>query len=85
MGYSIEIRPAALKALRHISPPNRTRVSKAIESLAENPFAPGCKKLAGQDEFWRVRVGDYRVIYTVMQSRLVVLIVKIGHRREFYR
>jgi mRNA interferase RelE/StbE len=55
------------------------------KGLAENPYPPGCKKLAGDEGFWRIRVGDYRVVYTVIQSKLVVLVVKIGHRREVYR
>ena len=84
-GYSLEFRPSALKALRHIVPRDRVRISNAIQSLAENPYPPGCKKLGGEDEFWRIRVGNYRVIYTVIRERLVVTVVKIGHRREVYR
>ena len=62
MGYSVEFRPSALKALRHIAPSNRARISKAIEALAENPYPAGCKKLADEEGFWRIRAGDYRVI-----------------------
>ena len=85
MGYSVELRPSALKALRHIAPSNRARISKAIEALAENSYPAGSKKLADEDGFWRIRAGDYRVIYTVIQKRLVVTVVRIGHRREVYR
>ena len=84
-GYSIEFRPSARKALRHIVPRDRVRISNAIQSLAENLYPPGCKKLSGEDEFWRILVGNYRVIYTVIRERLVVTVVKIGHRREVYR
>jgi mRNA interferase RelE/StbE len=85
MGYSVEFRPSALKALRRIAPSNRVRISRAIEALAENPYPPGCKKLADEDGFWRIRAGDYRVIYKVIHERLIVTVVRIGHRREVYR
>lgn len=85
MEYFVEFRPSALKALRHIAPSNRARISKAIEALAENPYPADCKKLADAEGFWRIRTGDYRVIYTVIQKRLVVTVVKLGHRREVYR
>ena len=85
MEYFVEFRPSALKALRGVAPSNRARISKAIEALADNPYPAGCKKLAAEDGFWRIRVGDYRVIYKVIQERLVVTVVKIGHRREVYR
>jgi mRNA interferase RelE/StbE len=84
MGYSIEFRPSARKALRELPGSDRSRILKAIETLAEKPYGPGHKKLRGTD-FWRIRVGDYRVVYTVIESMLVVLVIRIGHRREMYR
>jgi mRNA interferase RelE/StbE len=84
MGYSIEFRPSARKALDEIPVAERDRISRAIRRLAENPYGPGCKKLRGT-EFWRIRAGDYRVIYTIVRSMLVVVVLKIGHRREVYR
>lgn len=84
MSYSIEFRPSARKALGELPVSDRSRISKAIERLSKDPYGPGSKKLEGT-EFRRVRAGDYRVVYTVVQSALVVLVVKIGHRREVYR
>lgn len=83
--HVIEFRPAARKALRHIVARDRARILKAIEGLADDPYPHGREKLSGGEGLWRIRVGDYRVIYTVVQKRLVVVVVMIGHRREIYR
>jgi mRNA interferase RelE/StbE len=61
------------------------RFVSAIEGLAENPRPPGCLKMQGNDELYRVRVGDFRIIYQVRDSVLVVLVVDIGNRRDIYR
>jgi len=84
MGYSVEFRPSARKALDELPKSDRARIAKAIETLSDNPFGPGRKKLKGTD-FWRIRVGDYRVVYNVIQSVLLVVVIRIGHRREVYR
>ncbi len=60
------------------------RVLMAIKALADSPRPPGATKLRGED-LWRIRVGDYRVVYAVEDQRLVVTIVRVGHRREVYR
>ncbi len=57
----------------------------ALDSLAKNPRPPGCVKLQGGDDLYRVRVGDYRVVYTIQDTVLVVLVVEAGHRRDIYR
>ncbi len=84
MRYSIEIAPSARKALHKLPLPMRQRIQVAIDELAENPFPHGVQKLRG-DEGYRIRVGDYRVIYDVEHGRLRVLVIRIGHRREVYR
>ena len=84
MRYSIEFVPSARKALRKLPLPIRKRIQVAIDELAENPFPPGVKKLHGEGGY-RIRVGDYRVIYDVEHGRLIVLVIRIGHRREVYR
>lgn len=61
------------------------RLRVAIDGLAENPRPPGCVKLQGGDELFRVRVGDYRIVYQIQDAVLVVLVVQVGHRREIYR
>ena len=61
------------------------RVIKAVEALADAPRPSGCKKLQGSEDTYRIRVGDYRVIYSVDDSILIVAIERIRHRREVYR
>lgn len=82
--YRIEYMPAAVRALRKLPAEAGRRVVAKIEALAGNPRPAGAVKLAGH-EAYRVRVGDYRVIYGIADERLVVLIVEVGHRRDVYR
>jgi mRNA interferase RelE/StbE len=82
--YRIELRPAAVRALSKLDPPVRNRVQGAIALLAQNPRPPAARALRGRPGL-RVRVGDYRVIYTVTDDvLLVVVVVTLGHRREVY-
>ncbi|MCB0830358.1 MAG: type II toxin-antitoxin system RelE/ParE family toxin [Solirubrobacterales bacterium] len=79
----MELRPAALRSLRKLDPQIRGRVQGAIALLADDPRPPSAKKLKGREAF-RVRVGDYRVIYTVEDDVLLVVVVTLGHRRDVY-
>ena len=81
--YRIELRPAAVKALRRIDPHDRKRVHGAIALLGENPRPPGARALQGRDGF-RVRVGNYRLIYTIQDHLLLVVVVTLGHRKDVY-
>lgn len=84
MTYSVSIKTSAFKSLRRIDRENRGRIVAAIDSLADNPSAGGVLK----GEFGglrRLRVGAYRIVYEVQDAALVVLVVRIGHRREVYR
>jgi mRNA interferase RelE/StbE len=81
--FRIELRPAAVKALRRIDPQDRHRVQGAIAMLGEDPRPPGARALRGRDGY-RVRVGDYRIIYTIRNDVLVVVVVTVGHRRDVY-
>lgn len=83
MTYRIEVRPAALKALRGIHPADRARVQGAIALLAVDPRPPGARALQGRDGY-RVRVGDYRILYTIDDGVLLVVVVALGHRRDVY-
>ena len=56
-----------------------------IDQLAENPRPQGCKKLKGDDNLWRVRAGDYRIVFSIHDDLLLVLVIRIAHRREVYR
>jgi mRNA interferase RelE/StbE len=86
MAYTVSIKPKAEKYLAGIRDRRLyQRLREAIGELASNPRPPGCVKLQGGDELYRVRAGDYRIIYQVQDKVLVVLVVQIGHRREIYR
>ncbi len=85
MSHRIEVAPAALRQLRKLDPQARRRVQAAIELLADQPRPPGATKLAGGDGEWRVRTGDYRIIYEIHDQALLVLVVAVGHRRDIYR
>ena len=84
MTYRVEVTPAALRQLRKLDPPARRRVQAAIELLADQPRPSGAKKLGGGEGEWRVRTGDYRIVYEVHDNVLLVLVVADGHRREIY-
>jgi mRNA interferase RelE/StbE len=83
MTYRVELRPAAVKALRSIPKPHTNRLRGAIALLAINPRPPGAKKLRTRDAY-RVRVGDYRIIYTVEDNVLLIVVVALGHRQGIY-
>jgi mRNA interferase RelE/StbE len=85
MRYGIDFAPAAVRQLRKLDPPARRRIQAAVELLAEEPRPAGAKKLVGGESEWRVRTGDYRIIYEIHDQMLVVLVVAVGHRREIYQ
>ena len=82
--YGIEFSRASRKALTKLPARLAERIEFAIAELAAQPRPPGCVKLSGYD-LWRIRVGDYRVIYEIRDNVLIVLVIDIGHRREVYR
>ena len=84
MSYSVDIHSPAKKGLSRLPENVQTRIARSMLALADNPRPPGIVKLSGRDA-WRIRVGDYRVIYTIDDPRKEVVIYPIGHRREIYR
>lgn len=82
--YRVEVRPAAVRALRKLDPNLRPRIEGAIALLAEDPRPPASRPLKGRPGY-RVRVGDYRIIYTVRDDVLLIVVVTLGHRRDVYR
>jgi mRNA interferase RelE/StbE len=83
--YSIVIKTSAVKEIERIaSVDDRRRVVEKIQSLADNPRPRGCEKLVGGERY-RVRQGVYRIIYSIEDERLIVHVVKVGHRRDVYR
>ncbi len=81
--YRIEVRPAAARALRKLDPSIRPRIQGAIALLAENPRPPAALRLRGRPGY-RLRVGSYRIIYTVADDVLLVVVITLGHRRDVY-
>lgn len=84
MPYKIEVRPAAARQLRKLDAPTARRIQGVIALLADDPRPPASRPLTGRPA-WRVRVGEYRVIYTIEDDRLIVVVITIGHRRDVYR
>lgn len=82
--YQIIILPAAEKALSKLPKRMQVRIQGAITTLASNPIPPVSKKLVGRDSY-RLRVSDYRIVYSIHENILTVKIISIGHRREIYR
>lgn len=85
MPYRIQIVPSALRQMSHFDGRLRDRLGEAIDGLAQDPRPRGAVKLEGKANRWRVRVGDYRVIYDIVEGILLVMIIRIAHRREAYR
>lgn len=84
MTYRVEFTAAAARQIKKLPRPARDRVLDSIEELAEDPRPHGSKKLVGEKTAWRIRVGDYRVIYDVFDTELTVTVVRAGHRRDVY-
>jgi mRNA interferase RelE/StbE len=84
VSYAIDIRRSAQKSLSKISSQDQDRIISSIESLSDHPRPDGCKKLSGRPA-WRIRIGNYRVIYEIEDDKLIVTIIHIGHRRDIYR
>jgi len=82
--YSIFFKESVKKDLDSISKNNLQRIMERIGGLAENPRQAGCEKLSGQEKY-RIRQGNYRIIYSIQDTQLTVWVVKVGHRREVYR
>ncbi len=85
MSYAIRFLPSVQKDIRKIPEGMLRRIQEALKPLAENPHPPGAKKIQGYDGCFRLRIGDYRVVYSVTHEIRIVTIIRIGHRREVYR
>ena len=81
----IEISATTEKQLRRLRREDQVRVLRAIQPLATEPTPPGSRKVRGYDGVFRIRVGTYRILYRILGRRLLIIILKIGHRREIYR
>ena len=82
--YRVVLTSSAEKELKGLSAQLNARIVPRLENLANNPRPPRCKKLKGGDKEWRIRVGDYRVVYTIDDARLLVEVTRVRHRSEVY-
>jgi len=82
--YRLLVKPSAVKEIEALPRQDRPRIVARISSLARDPRPPGSEKLAGRERY-RLRQGDYRILYEIQDLDLVVVVVKAGHRREVYR
>lgn len=83
--YEIEISRTAEKQLGRLPRADQERVARTMLALADDPFPRGARKLSGYDDVFRVRAGRYRILYSVSEGALIIVVLKVGHRREVYR
>ena len=83
--YEVRLARRAARALSALQRREQQRIRAALDLLADNPRPPNCVAMQGEDLVYRVRVGDYRIVYEVLDDVLLVHVVRIGHRREIYR
>ncbi|MDD5268104.1 MAG: type II toxin-antitoxin system RelE/ParE family toxin [Methylococcales bacterium] len=83
--YSVDFKKSAKKSLLSLPKPVIQNISRLIDALSENPYPAGHKKLSGSEHTYRIRCGDYRVVYSVFNTQLIIQILKIGHRKDIYR
>ena len=84
MAYSVRIRPKALQFIKDQAPKHQRQIQKKIDSLKHEPRPSNAKKLEGGDGLWRVRTGDFRIVYTIENEELLVVIVTVGNRKDVY-
>ncbi len=85
MNYTVRLSPRVQKTLDRLPGDLRSRLMRKLEALEENPRPVGVEKLAGVEDLYRVRVGDWRVVYAIRDRELIVIVVRIGNRRDVYR
>jgi len=85
MAYRVEIKKSAQKEIAALSKRDRRRVMSAIAALADEPRPQGVRKLVNAENAYRIRVGDYRVVYQLARRVLTVFVVRVGHRKDIYR
>jgi mRNA interferase RelE/StbE len=83
--YRIEVSATAERQIRKLARADQIRVLRVIQTLAANPRPPGCRKLSGFEDVFRVRVGRYRVLYSIEDRRLIIIVLEVGDRKDVYR
>lgn len=82
--YKIEWKRSAARELRKLPREAVSRILQAVEELSADPYPTGVRKLVGSEQTYRIRVGDYRVVYSVFSSTLIIQIIRVGHRKDVY-
>ena len=85
MAYTIQFKPLALRQLEKLPRDIQKKLAVKIEALRDDQFPSGCNKMAAVPDAWRVRIGDYRIVYQVHQKVLLVIVLTVGHRKDVYR
>lgn len=85
MAYTVDFAPSAAREFRRLAREIQLRLRPHIDALANDPRPEGAKKLKGSEDLWRIRVGAYRIVYEIRDRTLIVLVVRVAHRREVYR
>ena len=85
MSYTVQLAPAAKRQLRKLDRSIQERVVRRLDKLEKDPRPPGVEKMEGDESTYRIRLGEYRIVYEIRDKVLVVLVLKVGHRREIYR
>ena len=85
MGYAVDFTTGAAKEIRKLDPGVRRRILSSIAELETDPRPKGCRKLAGEQNAWRIRIGDFRVLYEIQDNILTVTVVRVAHRRDVYK
>lgn len=85
MAYRLELKASAAKSLSKLPRTAQLAIAEVLEGLTENPRPPGVTKLTAEEDLYRVRAGDYRVVYAIRDRVLLVLVVRIAHRKDVYR
>ena len=85
MVYQVIVKPSVRKAIRRLDRATQAKMIRLLEALAREPRPVGVVKLVGDDNLWRVRIGDYRVVYEIHDRRLIVMVVRVAHRKDVYR
>ena len=83
--YQVIVKPSANKELQRLPMDMQRRIAVAMRALATNPRPHGVVKMQGDENLWRIRVGDYRVVYEIRDEQVLILVLKIGHRKDIYR
>jgi len=82
--YSVEVAPGAVRQIKKLERSVQRKILARIDRLADDPRPPGCVKLSGRGDIYRVRIADFRILYTIVDATLIVLVLKVGHRRDVY-